>query len=72
MQLEQMDLAGGSCFFFMQLVAVVNTFINEFIFSYLMLILINKITPVKVSDVEEDIGLGDSLHGENTYVEGVL
>ncbi len=65
-------LAGGSNFFVKQCVAIIGACIYGFVFTYLMLILINKITPVKVSDVEEDMGLDDSLHGEKAYDEGVL
>jgi Amt family ammonium transporter len=36
-------------------------------FSYAALWLINKITPVKVSEEEEEVGLDESLHGENAY-----
>ncbi len=65
-------LVGGTGFFVKQCVAVIGACIYGFVFTYLMLILINKITPVKVSDVEEDMGLDDSLHGEKAYDEGVL
>ncbi len=37
-----------------------------------MLVIINKITPVKISQSEEDQGLDESLHGEKAYDEGVL
>jgi len=37
-----------------------------------MLMLINKITPVKVSEAAEDLGLDESLHGEKAYDTGVL
>lgn len=65
-------LSGGSHFFIKQFIAVVAACIYAFIFTYLMLILINMITPVKVSQLDEDKGLDDSLHGEKAYDEGVL
>ena len=65
-------LAGGSYFFLKECVAVVAACIYGFVFTYLMLMLINKITPVKVSELDEDKGLDDSLHGEKAYDEGVL
>lgn len=65
-------LYGGSHFFIKQFIAVVAACIYAFLFTYLMLILINMITPVKVSQSDEDKGLDDSLHGEKAYDEGVL
>ena len=65
-------LSGGTTFFLKQCAAVVGACIYGYVFTYLMLILINKITPVKVSEVQEDVGLDDSLHGEKAYDEGVL
>ncbi len=63
---------GGSGFFMKQLVAVVGACIYAFIFTYLMLALINKITPVKVTQTDEDKGIDDAIHGEKAYDEGVL
>ena len=63
---------GGSGFFIKQCVAVIGAAIYAFLFTYVMLAAINKITPVKVSETEEDIGLDESLHGEKAYDEGVL
>jgi Amt family ammonium transporter len=65
-------LAGGSSFFMKECIAVIGACIYAFIFTYLMLKLINMITRVKVSDVEEDKGLDHSQHGEKAYDEGVL
>ncbi len=65
-------LYGGSGFFMKQAIAVIVACIYAFVFTYLMLMLINKITPVKVSQTEEDKGLDDSIHGEKAYDEGVL
>src|SRR5258705_619311 len=65
-------LAGGSSFFIKECVAVVGACIYAFIFTYLMLKLINMITRVKVSEVDEDKGLDDYLHWEKAYDEGAL
>ncbi len=63
---------GGSGFFVKQLVAVVGASLYAFVFTYVMLMLINAITPVKVSEAAEDLGLDESLHGEKAYDTGVL
>jgi len=55
---------GGTDFFIKELIAVVVTSIYAFIFTYLMLVLINKITRVKVTAEEEEQGLDSSYHGE--------
>ena len=65
-------MSGGAGFFAKQAIAVIGTCIYAFLFTYLMLILINKITPVKVTEADEDKGLDDSLHGEKAYDEGVI
>ncbi len=65
-------MSGGTEFFFKQCAAVIGACIYGFGFTYIMLMLINLITPVKVSQVEEDMGLDASLHGEKAYDEGVL
>lgn len=61
-------LFGGVGFFVKQLVAVVVSSIWAFLFTWVMLVVINKITPVKVSEAEEDLGLDESLHGETAYI----
>jgi len=65
-------LAGNSSFFFKEVIAVVGASVYAFIFTYLMLILINMITPVRVSEVHEKEGLDAALHGERAYDEGAL
>jgi Amt family ammonium transporter len=65
-------LYGDSAFFFKQLVAVVVAAVYAFIFTYIMLLIINFITPVKVTEADEDLGLDASLHGEKAYDEGAL
>jgi ammonia channel protein AmtB len=37
-----------------------------------MLIVINYITPVKVSEHVENLGLDEGIHGEHAYDEGSL
>lgn len=48
---------GGTAFFIKELVVVAGASIYAFVFTYIMLMLTNLITPVKVSDEEEFIGL---------------
>lgn len=65
-------LFGSSSFLLKQIVAVVGASAYAFGFTYLMLIIINLITPVRVSESEELQGLDNSLHGEKAYDEGAL
>jgi Amt family ammonium transporter len=65
-------LSGETSFFFKQLITVVGASVYAFIFTYLMLIIINTITPVKVSKEAEISGLDMHLHGEKAYDEGAL
>jgi ammonium transporter, Amt family len=65
-------LLGGSGFFFKQVIAVVAASAYAFIFTYVMLILINFITPVRVSEEAEKKGIDETEHGERAYDEGVL
>lgn len=58
---------GGFSFFFKQLAAVAGASLYGFVFTYLMLYLINLITPVKVSESDEDLGLDAAIHGERAY-----
>ncbi|MGB9132105.1 MAG: ammonium transporter [Methanosarcina sp.] len=60
-------LYGGTSFFIKELVVVAGASIYAFVFTYIMLLFINLITPVKVSDEEQLIGLDISLHGECAY-----
>lgn len=63
-------LNGGSAFFFKQLATVIASSIYALVFTYVMLVLINKVTRVRTSEGEEEAGLDGSLHGETAY-EGV-
>jgi len=65
-------LEGDASFFMKEVVAVLGAAAYAFIFTYVMLILINFITRVKVSKEDEDAGLDNSLHGEKAYDESVL
>ncbi|MCW3806586.1 ammonium transporter [Plebeiibacterium marinum] len=55
---------GDSSFLFKQVVAIIFSSVYAFGFTYGMLWLINKITPVKVSVEDEEMGLDAALHGE--------
>jgi Amt family ammonium transporter len=65
-------LEGNTVFFFKQLTATVIAAVYAFIFTYIMLVVINFITPVKVSESDEEFGLDQSLHGEKAYDDGAL
>jgi len=51
-----------------QLVAATISSIWAFAFTYGMLWLIDRVTPVKVDEAAEARGLDDALHGETAYV----
>jgi ammonium transporter, Amt family len=59
---------GNPSFFFKQVVAAAVCSLYAFLFSYIALVVINRISPVRVSEGEEEIGLDASLHGEEAYV----
>ena len=65
-------LMGGTSFFVKQVVAVAGAAIYAFLFTYVMLIIINYITPVKVPHSIEEEGLDMAIHGERAYDEGAL
>ena len=65
-------LEGNVSFFFKEIVAVVAASAYAFVFTYVMLIVINYITKVKVTSEDEVIGLDSALHGEQAYDEGAL
>ncbi len=60
-------ISGGADFFIKELVAVVAASAYAFAFSWVMLKLINGITPVVVKESDEQAGLDESLHGEAAY-----
>ncbi len=55
---------GGGMFFMKEVGAIIFAACYAFIFTYLMLVVINKITRVKVSPEEEEMGLDAVYHGE--------
>ena len=59
---------GNASFFFKELIAVIGASIYAFLFTYVMLIIINLITRVKVTEEEENEGLDSSLQGETAYL----
>jgi ammonium transporter, Amt family len=65
-------LAGSAAFFGKQTIAVIGAALYAFVFTYVMLIIINYITPVKVPVSTEEEGLDIAIHGEKAYDEGAL
>ncbi len=65
-------IEGNTAFFFKETVSVLAAAGYAFIFTYLMLALINKITPVKVSEAAELEGIDIAIHGEKAYDDGSL
>ncbi len=61
-------ILGNSSFFLLQVGVTLGAAIYGFGFTYVMLIVINKITPVKVEQSEEERGVDMSLHGEEAYL----
>jgi Amt family ammonium transporter len=63
---------GNPTFFFKEVIAVVGASVYAFLFTYIMLIIINYFTPVRVSEQAEREGLDMHIHGEKAYDEGAL
>jgi len=61
-------MAGNGAFFAKQLVAVILSSVCAFGFTYGMLWLIERVTPVKVDQKAEESGLDVALHGEAAYL----
>jgi ammonium transporter, Amt family len=59
---------GNGGFFVKQLVAAAVSSVWAFAFTYGMLWLIDKVTPVKVDRAAEESGLDSALHGETAYL----
>jgi len=59
---------GNSAFFMKEVGAVAVAAAYAFAFTYAMLAVINKITPVKVTAADEQLGLDETLHGERAYL----
>jgi Amt family ammonium transporter len=62
-------LAGNATFFIRQCVAALLSSVWAFVFTLGMLWLIDRVTPVRVEEGHEQIGLDEALHGEQAYVE---
>jgi Amt family ammonium transporter len=62
-------LAGNGSFFWKETAAVIGSSLWAFVFTYGMLWLIDRITPVKVDATDEAHGLDAILHGERAYLE---
>lgn len=58
---------GGFSFFLKETISVLAIGIYCFAFTFFMLKVINLVTPVKVTQQEEEAGLDSSLHGEIAY-----
>lgn len=65
-------LLGGASFFWKEVVAVTLASVYGFVFTYAILWLINKVTPVRVSEQTEIDGIDMAIHGERAYDEGCL
>jgi ammonium transporter, Amt family len=65
-------ITGGTDFFFKQIAATLGAALYAFVFTYIMLKIIDLFTRVRVAENEEDIGLDEAIHGEAAYDEGVL
>lgn len=63
---------GDSTFFLKELFAVLAASAYAFIFTWIMLALINLVVKVRVTEEDEKMGLDMSLHGERAYDEGAL
>jgi len=63
---------GQTSFFVKELMAVLAASAYAFIFTYVMLGLINLVVKVRVPMEQEKAGLDFSLHGEKAYDEGTL
>lgn len=61
-------LYGGGAFFGKQLAAIAISSVYAFGFTYVMLWIIDKITPVRTSEIEEG-AVDEQLHGENAYYD---
>jgi len=59
---------GNAAFFFKETGAAAGAAAYAFAFTYVMLKVIDKMTPVKVTAAEEEQGLDQSQHGEQAYI----
>jgi Amt family ammonium transporter len=61
-------IGGNASFFGKQLAAIALSSVWAFGFTYGMLWLIDRVTPVKVGETDEERGLDEALHGETAYL----
>ncbi len=66
---QRLASRGDSSFFLKQLAAGAFSSVWALVFTLGMLWIINRITPVRVEDVHEELGLDEAIHGETAYVE---
>jgi Amt family ammonium transporter len=59
---------GNTAFFVKESLAVIGAAAYAFVFTYVMLAVIHRITPVMVTAADEEVGLDESLHGEHAYL----
>ncbi len=64
-------LYGNSSFFLKELAATVFSSVWAFVFTLGMLKVIDWITPVKVTEASEVLGLDSALHGEHAYEDAL-
>jgi len=64
-------LAGNASFLWKQVVAAVVSGVWAFVFTYGMLWVIDRFTPVKVDPHTQETGLDAALHGEEAYTQGL-
>ena len=64
-------LAGNATFLLKELTAVVLSSVWAFAFTYGMLWLIDRVTPVRVAQDVEEVGLDSGLHHEEAYVGAI-
>ena len=62
---------GESAFFWRQVAAVVISSIYAFAFTWIMLRVIDFVTPVRLTKEEEEKGLDSILHGETAYTDAI-
>jgi Amt family ammonium transporter len=60
-------LFGGTRFFMVEVGAVLFAAAYAFVISFVLLKLINYVTPVRVSEHAQDFGLDNEIHGERAY-----
>jgi ammonium transporter, Amt family len=58
---------GNSNFFIIEVIAVVIASAYAFIFTYVMLFIIDRFTPVRLTEKEEE-SVDEALHGESAYI----